>query len=41
MKIDVERMSQFFVMRSLTQNDLDFCIPVKLGEPEFSFLMLL
>jgi hypothetical protein len=40
MKIDVERMNQIFVMRSLTQNELDFGIPVKLGEPVFLLLML-
>jgi hypothetical protein len=29
-------MSQFFVTRSLPQNELDFDIPVKLGVPEFT-----
>jgi hypothetical protein len=37
MKVDVERMNQFFVTQSLPQNELDFDIPVGLGVPEFSF----
>jgi hypothetical protein len=35
--VDVEKMNQFFVTRSLPQNQLDFEIPVRLGVPEFSF----
>jgi hypothetical protein len=38
MEVDVERMNQFFVTRSLPQNELDFDIPVRLGVPEFSFI---
>jgi hypothetical protein len=38
MEVDVERMNQFFVTRSLPQNELDFDIPVTLGVPEFSFI---
>jgi hypothetical protein len=37
-KVDVERMNQFFVTRNLTQNELDFDIPVPLGVPDFSFI---
>jgi hypothetical protein len=37
-EVDVERMNQFFVTQSLPKNELDFDIPVKLGEPEFSFI---
>jgi hypothetical protein len=36
--IDVERMNQFFMTRSLPQNELDFDIPVRLGVPEFLFI---
>jgi hypothetical protein len=36
--VDVVRMNQFFVTRSLPQNELDFDIPVRLGVPEFSFV---
>jgi hypothetical protein len=31
-------MNQFFVVRSLPQNELDFVIPVRLGVPEFLFI---
>jgi hypothetical protein len=37
-EVDVERMNQFFVTRSLPQNELDFDIHVRLGVPEFSFV---
>jgi hypothetical protein len=37
-QVDVERMNQFFVTRSLPHNELYFDIPVRLGVPEFSFI---
>jgi hypothetical protein len=39
-EVDVERMNQFFVTRNLPQSELDFDIPVRLGVPEFSRLIL-
>jgi hypothetical protein len=38
MEVDVERMNQFFVTRSLLQIELDFDIPVWLAVPELSFI---
>jgi hypothetical protein len=35
---DLERMKQFFVTRSLSQNELDFDIPVRVGVSEFYFI---
>jgi hypothetical protein len=37
-KIDIERMNQFFVTQSLPQNELEFEISLKLCVSEFSFI---
>jgi hypothetical protein len=44
-KVEVEvymkRINQFFVTRSLPQNELDFDIPVRLDVPEFSLIKVM